>query len=188
MTTSVNNYARYLNHPQRWALGRFVLPVARLDEFMSARETSVPEPWHLSGIVSANDWLTDLAEVDDFNRKASGARDRFSRGARLHLEEIELVREHRPPGTAVFYEIAPEQADELLPMLRAHWRLRQAAYGWSGGGGVSLASSRLARFIARCAELGVPFKATAGLHHPLRCMRPLTYDARLAPGQRCTDF
>jgi hypothetical protein len=34
----------------------------------------------------------------------------------------------------------------------------------------------VARFIQRCAEKGVPFKATAGLHHPIRCIKPLTYE------------
>lgn len=34
---------------------------------------------------------------------------------------------------------------------------------------------QLARFIVRCAELDLPFKATAGLHHPLRGERQLTY-------------
>jgi hypothetical protein len=34
---------------------------------------------------------------------------------------------------------------------------------------------QIARFIHRCAELGVPFKATAGLHHPVRGEYRLTY-------------
>ncbi|MBV9763016.1 MAG: hypothetical protein JO340_20815 [Acidobacteriaceae bacterium] len=33
----------------------------------------------------------------------------------------------------------------------------------------------LARFLAACAELQLPFKTTAGLHHPIRSLRPLTY-------------
>ena len=28
----------------------------------------------------------------------------------------------------------------------------------------------------------VPFKATAGLHHPLRCVKPLTYEANAPEG------
>src|SRR5207248_1143279 len=38
-------------------------------------------------------------------------------------------------------------------------------------------SADIANFMRRCASYGVAFKATAGLHHPLRCVRPLTYEA-----------
>jgi hypothetical protein len=36
-------------------------------------------------------------------------------------------------------------------------------------------SFNLARFIKLCAEADVPFKATAGLHHPLRSINKMTY-------------
>ena len=36
-------------------------------------------------------------------------------------------------------------------------------------------AAEIAKFLLTCAEHNVPFKATAGLHHPLRCHRPLTY-------------
>jgi hypothetical protein len=46
-------------------------------------------------------------------------------------------------------------------------------------GGVTVdafpSTADIAKFLRACAERGVPFKATAGLHHPVRCVRPLTY-------------
>jgi hypothetical protein len=48
-------------------------------------------------------------------------------------------------------------------------------------------ATQLARFIGRCVELDIPFKATAGLHHPLTGDYPLTY-APDAPRARMFGF
>lgn len=179
MRTGVRNYSRYLRHPQSWALGRFVLPLSRLNELMSVRGGVTPEPWRLSGIVSANSLsglVSDLASADLFNRMARGARVESVEVRVSTPQEIELVAKHQPQGTAVFFEIAPESADELLPVVR-----RVGGFAKLRTGGVSadafLSVEAMAAFLTQCAELGLPFKATAGLHHPLRGTHPLTYDA-----------
>jgi len=179
MMASVNNYSRYLNHPQRWALGRFVLPVARLDEFLNAQE-NLADPWQLSAIVSAN-IEADLAVVEEFNREAPGAVIDSIEVRVCNQREIELVRKHQPSATNAIYEIAPERADELLPILRSVGGCAKLRTG----GVVEEAFPSVepvAEFIARCAELGVPFKATAGLHHPLRCVRRLTCEPNSQEG------
>jgi hypothetical protein len=38
------------------------------------------------------------------------------------------------------------------------------------------AIGNVAEFLRACKAKGVAFKATAGLHHPLRCVKPLTYE------------
>ena len=37
-------------------------------------------------------------------------------------------------------------------------------------------AAELAGFLLRCGGARIPFKATAGLHHPIRSVRALTYD------------
>jgi hypothetical protein len=176
MRTGVRNYSRYLRHPQSWALGRFVLPLSRLNEFMSVRGGVVPEPWHLSGIVSANSLsslVSDLAAANLFNRMARGARVESVEVCVSTTEEIELVRKHQPPRTTLFFEVAPENADELLPVVS-----RVGGFAKLRTGGVSADAfpsvEAITAFLTKCAELHVPFKATAGLHHPLRGSYPLT--------------
>jgi len=41
---------------------------------------------------------------------------------------------------------------------------------------------RIAAFLRACKAAGIAFKATAGLHHPLRCVKPLTYEAGAPTG------
>ena len=173
MLTSVNNYSSYRHYPQRWALGRFVLPVARLNEFSDAQKDVTTEPWQLSGIVSAS-IEQELAAVDEFNLKANRAVIDSVEVRVRNLDEIDLVRRSQPQGATILYEISLEQSDELLPILR---HIGGSAKLRTGGVVEEAfpAVGQIVRFVARCAELGVPFKATAGLHHPLRCIRPLTY-------------
>jgi len=40
----------------------------------------------------------------------------------------------------------------------------------------------IAEFLRACKARNVAFKATAGLHHPLRCVKPLTYEPNAATG------
>jgi len=40
----------------------------------------------------------------------------------------------------------------------------------------------IAQFIRECRNHQVAFKATAGLHHPLRCVKPLTYESNAPAG------
>ena len=47
MEAAVRNYAAYLGGPRAAWLGRFVLPAARLDAFLAARQGLDAAPWRL---------------------------------------------------------------------------------------------------------------------------------------------
>ena len=192
MRTAVSNYARYLEHPQRWALGRFVLPVARLDEFLNAQENIASEPWHLSAIISA-DPASELAAVAEFNRTAPSAVIDSIEARVAHRDQIYFIRSHQPaapapaapapaagsaalpaPAPVVVYEVAHERAAELLTLLHQLGAVAKIRTGGVVPDAIPSVQA-VAAFLARCAELNLRFKATAGLHHPLRSLRPLTY-------------
>src|SRR5215475_2589907 len=75
MPTASRQYAEYRESEYRWALGRFVVPVARLDEFEKAAEDILPdggwegsEFWKLSAL-AGGDLSADVSRIADFNRK-----------------------------------------------------------------------------------------------------------------------
>lgn len=176
MQTAVANYARYLGGPDAWALGRFVLPVARFGEFESAMSAVRPvEPWGISALLSTS-YETELSEIDRFNQRNQQRAVVDTVEARAAtLDEICHVRALLRGSITSYFEIPPEKAAELLPTIKAlHARAKIRTGGVTADAIPS--AETVARFLIECARQEVAFKATAGLHHPVRCVKPLTYD------------
>ncbi|MEX2260552.1 MAG: hypothetical protein WD696_01305 [Bryobacteraceae bacterium] len=158
MADAVANYAEYRGHEHAWMLGRFVAPIHRLDELA---ETGFP--------------LTAIAG----HNLASHAGQLFTRG--VHAVEIKVsseteiheAREIVPPGLEVYFEI-PVMASLVPSVVEARGRAKIRTGGLTHG--CFPAAGDLARFIAACAAARLPFKATAGLHHALRSVHPITAD------------
>jgi len=76
-----------------------------------------------------------------------------------------------PPGVVAYYELPI--AEDPAPLAGTGARAKVRTGGLTPDAFPT--SDLLARFIARCAHARVPFKATAGLHHPLRGEHRCTY-------------
>jgi hypothetical protein len=186
MHDAVAEFAQQRRSPDAWMLGRFVLPVARLEELAS--ESAAPlkadrAPWPLSALVSA-DPAGDLETLRAFNAARRGRLvvESLELGAATG-EAVEWALSQLDPALECFVEI-PLDPDPrpLVEVLQRHGGRAKARTG--GVTAEAFPSAEvLARFIALCAELHVPFKATAGLHHPLRGEHRLTYDGDSAYGR-----
>jgi len=198
MPGAVAEYASYLGSPDAWALGRFVVPASRLEELAevgthdaaeSARSLGTrPVLWRLSVLLGA-DVATDLARMHRFDSTFRSAREGWS----ARVEAVE-VRGSSPDAVAAAMRAVPEELDRYveIPIDGDPTALVRAigaagAYAKVRTGGTSPdafpVSDDLVRFLVVCVRHGVPFKATAGLHHPLRGEYPLTYEPNAAAGR-----
>jgi hypothetical protein len=152
MPAAIEQYAAYRRGPHAWALGRFIVPLARLNEMrQAAASIAGSSHWKLSVLALPGDALP--AEIDSVE---------------LKIERAEDIRRASSPAPPLRYFEIPIATDprNLLAALadtggRAKVRtggLTAEAYPGAG---------ELARFLCDCAALRVPFKATAGLHHPI---------------------
>lgn len=174
MQPAVENYTRYLAGPNAWALARFVLPVSRFAEFETAMKAIKPiEPWGLSALLGANP-EAELAEIDQFNHRNKGraAVDAVEVKAST-ADEICHIRAFVRGSITCYFEIPAENPGEVLPTIHAiHARAKIRTGGVTPNAFPS--SETVSHFISECAKHDVAFKATAGLHHPLRCVKPMT--------------
>jgi hypothetical protein len=85
-----------------------------------------------------------------------------------------------PANFAVYFEIPiADDPSELIQIISETGARAKARTGGVTADGFPSAF-QLARFIKACADHDVPFKATAGLHHPLRSVNNLTYQLESA--------
>jgi hypothetical protein len=136
-------YASYAAGEHAWALGRFVVPAAQLDE--------VDPAWRCS-VIGMPARVGDVCEI-----KVASASD------------VPAVM----PGVIAYYELPV--TEDPAPLGGTTGRAKVRTGGLTADAFPS--SAALAAFIARCAASKVPFKATAGLHHPLRSVQRCTYAA-----------
>jgi hypothetical protein len=183
LPTAVRNYASYLTDADVWMLGRFVIPVARLDELDAAGLPSAPHrPWHLTALVGS-DVEHEVARARAFNALHDGrAIVDVLEAKASSVDEIRRIAAAVGGGVATFVELPlTGELDSLVVALeRAALRAKVRT-----GGVVADAfppAALVTRFIRACLRAGVPFKATAGLHHPVRAEYRLTYDASAPTG------
>jgi hypothetical protein len=182
MPTAVRNYALYSKDTDAWMLGRFVVPIARLAELAAVMPVSPHRPWRLTALMGG-DSEQDVRRVREFNASHRGrATVDVLEAKASSTEEIERIGAAVGGDFTTFVEL-PAAAD--LGQLLATIKRRGLCAKIRTGGVVADAfpsAALVARFIRACLRAGVPFKATAGLHHPVRASYRLTYDAAAPTG------
>ena len=181
MSTAVNNYDKYQSCNESWMLGRIIIPTDRLDEFEERASELLPttsdaEAWRISCLVApaGDDRLEEhLNRIKAFNDIHCETESGCALVDVLELkgdkpENIESALDLIPDDLFAFFE---------LPVNKDPRGLLAALAGSDAGAKVRTGGltpdavpdvNDLARFIAACAKANIPFKATAGLHHPLR--------------------
>jgi len=180
MRAAVANYAAYVGSDDAWMLGRFVLPIARLEEFEEARLALdgqlASRRWRLSGL-TGGDMMADVALATEFNSR--GGTGAIVDSLEAKLSTVEEVRRlaARLPGDMELYVEVPVHEDPAT-LIRAIADVGAKAKIRTGGVTQTAfpPSAQIVRFMRRCMEAGAAFKATAGLHHPLRARYRLTYE------------
>lgn len=183
MLPAVTNYDSYLRSQFSWILGRFIVPVARLNEFevgLKRLPLADSEPWRLSALVGA-DTAADIARIVEFNARTSNS----GSGRNALVESIE-VKAESPAHIARMAGIIPRELTTYFEIPLAGWEREGIAAVLECGRRAKIRTggetadkfpdaARVIEFVRLCADAKVPFKATAGLHHPIRSVHRFTY-------------
>ena len=184
MRPALERYAAYRISPDAWALGRFVVPAGRLEELESTAGELLParpdDPWRLS-VLLGPDPAADVRRLSELNCRhaAAGAGALVADVVELKADTadaVEAMLAKLPQHLTAFVEL-PVTRDPA-PALSAIARHGAGAKVRTGGVTEDAfpATADLLRFLRTAVSAGVPFKATAGLHHPIRARYRLTYE------------
>ena len=180
LTRAIDEYLSIRATDERWALGRFVLPVAALGELARSLHQGRflpegPPPIPLAAVIGAV-LRDDIRTIERFNRECAGAV--VVEAVEVKAPTLDVLRHTLAalPARWIRYLEVPPGAG-LPGMLDA---LKEGgAFAKLRTGGVTPdafpSSDTVVDFLEGCARRRLPFKATAGLHHPVRGEYRLTY-------------
>jgi hypothetical protein len=183
MPDAVREYAGYRRGMHAWMLGRFVLPVARLEEFEQASDALLPRDptaaWPLA-VLASSDPAETVKLVGEFNCRHAATGAGAAVVDTLELKagtpaDIATVLARLPTWLVPYVEIPLADPAPFIEGLARHGGRAKARTGGIAAAAFPTAAE-VARFIVACTRAGVAFKATAGLHHPLRGEFRLTYE------------
>jgi hypothetical protein len=193
MMPAVTNYDAYSRSEWNWILGRFIVPVARLGEFeeasaglpTSTQGTSFTN-WRLS-VLLGSDVVADVAHIREFNGRMTNS----SSSLRAVVEAVELKAASAeeitrlsgiiPAELVAYFEVPLFSCGECIAAVAACGRRAKIRTGGETADKFPAPESVI-EFIRLCAAANVPFKATAGLHHPLRSVHRFTYQPESPSG------
>ncbi len=173
LRAALSSYAAYRQSGDSWALGRVILPFPVLAEC----EASSPGlASHVSVLLGA-----DYRGEIDALRRQEWSYDTFECKV-TDIAAVEEIVRLLPRGARVFVETDAQRASS--DWIAAVGQAGAAAKVRTGGVVPEAipATSDLAGFLSFCVRHHVPFKATAGLHHPIRAAHALTYDGNAPVG------
>ena len=179
MSDAVRAYAEQVAGPDCELLGRFVVPVHRLADFSEEAAEylrSDGDAWKVSVIVG-DDPEEARAQVDLFNTVHEGL-------AVCDTAEVRVASYDDVRGALRFFGepfslfLEPPHHADPAPMLQEIAATSASAKLRTGGTTPDAipSSDHVLRFIRLCVDEGIPMKATAGLHHAVRGVYPLTYE------------
>jgi hypothetical protein len=187
MAGAVAGYREALGGDHAWLVDRFICPVSRLEELAGHLMASLRAgdlAWRIVAVADdgSADWMS---AVDADSARVRGFEVVMAGGAVVEVVERRVDEGGVEPGTIadasrsfgrfVFYEV-PWSDPDVERSLRSLASAREAAGRSLGAkirtGGVIAdafpSPEAVARFLIGCRDLGLPLKATAGLHHPVR--------------------
>ena len=138
------------------------------------------EGWCVSTLASAS-LDRDVATIFGFNKRQRAVIDTVELKASTP-DAVRAVANSVPSLLTTYVEIPLEP--DPSPLISAIGKSGLRAKVRTGGVSAEAfpSSMSLARFIHSCATANVPFKATAGLHHPVRAEYRLTYEPNSPTG------
>jgi hypothetical protein len=169
MKDAMTQFTQAASGHQSGMLNRFVLPAACLEEFVVLQAHLPETEWPLS-VTLTGDVAIALQQLHHY-------KDAIALKALeippLPAQELAALFPDLPDKIDLFFEMPVDQIEAYLSVI---WGTPAMAKIRTGGVTVDAfpSAQQIARAIQTFAQAGIPFKATAGLHHALRSQHPLT--------------